>query len=336
MHDLESVVEVTRGGAVESRHRVHVAVVDAEGVLRARSGDPDLATFWRSAAKPVQALPIVDDGAFDRFGLSPEELALCCGSHAGTPAHVRLAERVLEKIGCSAESLACGAHPPFDAAARRALEDEGLEPVRLHNNCSGKHVGMMALARVRGWDVEGYERPEHPVQARLLEEVARWTRLPAEAIAVGVDGCGVVCYALPLRQMALAFASLAAAARRGERGPATVVGAMGAHPEMVAGSGRICTDLARITEGRLFAKVGAEGIYCVGVPGAELGITLKVEDGSSRAVAPAVAGVLRELDLISEDDFGALHRHVFRELSNTRGEVTGEVRPVVRLAPVDA
>jgi L-asparaginase II len=332
----ESVIEVTRAGAVESRHRVHVAVVDAEGKLRAWSGDAELTTFWRSAAKPFQALPIVDDGAYERFGLAPDELALACGSHSGTPAHVRAAERILAKIGCGAEALACGPHAPFDAAARRALEEEGLEPVRLHNNCSGKHAGMLALARARGWEVEGYHRPEHPVQARILEEVARWTRMPAEAIGVGTDGCGVVCYALPLRQMALAFASLAAAARAGEAGPAAVVGAMAAYPEMVAGPGRICTELARLTEGRLFAKLGAEGVYCVGVPGAELGIAIKVEDGSARAVAPAAAGVLRELDLIEEDDFGALHRQVFRELTNTRGEPTGEVRPAIRLVAAGA
>ena len=331
MPDLDSVVEVTRGPVVESRHRVHVAVVDADGTLRAYSGDPDRVTFWRSAAKPIQALPVVDDGAFDRFGISPAELALCCGSHSGSPAHVRTAESLLAKIGLTAEALACGPHAPFDEDTRRDLAEQGLEPVRLHNNCSGKHVGMLAIARARGWDPEGYHRVEHPVQARLLTEVSRWTRMPAEAIGLGVDGCGVVCFALPLRQMALAYAALAAAARRGERGPATVVEAMAAHPEMVAGEGRICTDLARVTEGRVFAKVGAEGVYCVGVPGAELGIAIKVEDGSTRAVPPAVAGVLRELDLISEDDFGALHPYVFHEVGNTRGEVTGQVRPAIRL-----
>lgn len=331
MADQESVVEVTRGAVVESRHRVHVAVVDADGTLRAFSGDPEQVTFWRSAAKPFQALPVVDDGAFERFGITPRELALCCGSHSGTAAHVRAAESLLERIGVTAESMACGPHPPFDDETRRELQEQGLEPVRLHNNCSGKHAGMMAVARVRGWDVEGYHRVEHPVQARLLAEVARWTQVPQEAIGLGVDGCGVVCFALPLRHMALAYASLAAAARRGEPGPATVVGAMAAHPEMVAGEGRICTDLARVTEGRMFAKTGAEGVYCVGVPGAELGIALKVEDGSARAIAPAVAGVLRELDLISEDDFGALHSYVYHEVGNTRGEVTGEVRPAIRL-----
>jgi L-asparaginase II len=336
MADLESVVEVMRGPAVESRHRVHVAVVDADGALRAFSGDPDWVTFWRSAAKPIQALPVVDDGAMERFGITPAELALCCGSHSGTAAHVKAAESMLEKIGVTAESLACGPHAPFDEATRRELQEQGLEPVRLHNNCSGKHAGMMAVARARGWDPEGYQRVEHPVQARLLTEVARWTQMPAEAIGLGVDGCGVVCYALPLRQMALAYAGLAAAARRGEPGPSAVVQAMGAHPEMVAGEGRICTDLARLTEGRVFAKTGAEGVYCVGVPGAELGIAIKVEDGSPRAVAPAVAGVLRELDLISEDDFGALHPYVFQEVANTRGEVTGQVRPAIRLRAADA
>ena len=335
MSALESVVEVTRGAVVESRHRVHVAVVDADNTLRAFAGDPELVTFWRSSAKPIQALAVVDDGAYDRFGFTPEELALVCGSHSGTPAHVRVAESILEKIGLTAEALACGPHAPFDAEARRALEEQGLEPVRLHNNCSGKHAGMMAVARARGWDPEGYHLVEHPVQARLLTEVARWTQLPAEAIGLGVDGCGVVCYAVPLSRMALAYASLAAAARRGERAPATVVEAMAAHPEMVAGEGRICTAISRVTEGRVFAKMGAEGVYCVGVPGAELGIALKVEDGSMRAIAPAVAGVLRELDLISEDDFGALHGYVFREVSNTRGDVTGEVRPSICLHPAD-
>jgi L-asparaginase II len=329
MHD--TFVEVTRAGAVESRHRIHVAVVDSAGALRAASGEPDLVTFWRSAAKPIQAAAVVQDGAMARFGLTERELALCCGSHAGGAAHVRVAGSILEKVGCAADMLACGPHPPFDAGARRELEERGLEPGRLHNNCSGKHAGMLAVARVRGWDAEGYHLPAHPVQARLLEEVTRWTGLPREAIGIGVDGCGVVCYALPLRRMALAFASFAAAARQGERAPAAVVAAMAAHPEMVAGPGRICTELGRLSEGRLFAKVGAEGVYCVGVPGAELGIALKVEDGAERAVAPAVAGVLRELDLISEDDFGALHRHVFREITNTRGEVTGQLRPVVRL-----
>jgi len=332
----ECAVEVTRGAVVESRHRVHVAVVDAGGRLRAFAGDPDRVTFLRSAAKPLQALPLVEDGAFDRYGMTLPELALCCGSHSGSAAHTRVAEAILEKAAVTSDALACGPHPPFDDEARRGLEEAGLEPGRLHNNCSGKHAGMMMLARAHGWDPEGYHRPEHLVQQRVLSEVARWTQVPPEAIGVAVDGCGVSCFALPLRHMALGFARFAAAARAGERGPATVFQAMVEHPEMVAGEGRVCTELMRVAGGRLFAKTGAEGMYCVGVPGAELGIALKVEDGAARAIAPAVLGVLRELDLISEDDFGALHPFVYPELLNTRGEPVGQVRPAIALRAPDA
>ncbi|HYJ80986.1 MAG TPA: asparaginase [Longimicrobiaceae bacterium] len=336
METSDFCVEVVRGAAVESRHRVHAAVVDADGRLRAWAGDPELVTFWRSAAKPFQALPLVDDGACERYGLTPAELAICCGSHSGSAAHTAAVESILLKAGVGSGALACGPHAPFDDEARRSLQEAGLEPGRLHNNCSGKHAGMMALARAHGWDPAGYERPEHPVQRRILAEVARRAQLPVEAIGLGTDGCGVVCFALPLRHMALAFAGLAAGARRGEGSAAAVVAAMTAHPEMVAGEGRICTDLTRRAAGRLFAKVGAEGVYCVGVPGAELGIAIKVEDGAARAVAPAIVALLRELDLISEDDFGALHAHVYPDLFDTRGEVVGQLRPRVVLRSPDA
>lgn len=329
---IDSYVELVRGTVVESRHRVHAAVVDADGRLRASTGDAELITFFRSAAKPFQALPLVDDGAMERFGLTAEELALCCGSHSGSGRHVKLADSILRKAGVDGEALACGAHPPFDHAARRELADAGLEPGRMHNNCSGKHAGMIALARAHGWPPHGYHEMAHPVQGRLLTEVAKWARIPAEGIALGIDGCGVLSFSFPLRNMASAFAQLAAACRRGTPGPKIVVEAMTRHPEMVAGAGRICTDLMKVAEGRVFAKVGAEGVYCVGVPGAELGIALKIEDGAKRAVAPGILSILRQLDLLSEEDLGALHPHAFPEVTNTRGETVGQIRPHIRLA----
>ncbi len=207
--------------------------------------------------------------------------------------------------------------------------------MRLHNNCSGKHAGMLALARVHGWDTEGYHRPEHPVQQRILTELSHWVDRPFEGIGLGTDGCGVVSYALPLRNMALAYARLARAARAGDHDPTYVVGAMTAYPEMVAGEGRLCTDLMRRTAGRLFAKLGAEGVYCVGVPGAELGVALKVEDGAARAIAPAMLFVLRQLDLISEDDFGALYTHAYPEVRNSRGEMVGRLRANLSLVSPD-
>lgn len=332
---MESFVEVTRGGVVESRHRVHAAVVDAGGRLRAFAGAPDMVTFFRSSAKPFQALCAVEDGAVERFGLSAAELALCCGSHSGEPRHVETARSILSKVGADSEALACGPHAPFHAGSRQLLAEAGLEPGRLHNNCSGKHAGMIALARGHGWDPDGYHRPEHPVQGRIRAEVARWAGMPEEALALGSDGCGVVCFALPLRNMAAAYARLAAAARQGVRAPAAVVAAMTEYPEMVAGTGRLCTELMRRGGGRLFAKVGAEGVYCVGVPGAELGIALKVEDGADRAVAPAVLALLRLLELIGEDDFGALHQHAFPVLRNTLGEVVGKLSTRLKLRAAD-
>jgi L-asparaginase II len=332
----EQVVEVVRGVVVESRHRVHAAVIDADGRLRATAGDPEMTTFIRSAAKPFQALPVVSDGAMDRFGITLEELALCCGSHSGEARHVDGVHSVLAKIGLDDSALACGPHPPFSGQVRRQLEEAGAEPTRVHNNCSGKHAGMMALARAHGWSPSGYERPEHPVQNRLLAETARWADLPLEAIALGTDGCGVVSFALPLRSMALAYARLGRAARLGEREPTYVVGSMTAYPEMVAGDGRLCTELMQRTSGRVVAKVGAEGVYCVAIPGAELGVAMKVEDGSRRAVGPAILAILRQLDMISEDDLGALYRHAYPELRNTLGETVGHVRANLLLTSADA
>ena len=328
---MDDNVEVVRGAILESRHRVHAAVVDVDGQLRASLGNADLVTYLRSAAKPFQAAPLVRDDALDRFGITLEELAICCGSHSGEPRHLECVVSMLNKLGLDAESLICGPHPPRHEPTRRDLAEKGIEPGRLHNNCSGKHVGMLALARVHGWEITGYNRPEHPVQGRILSEVARWAGVPFEAIGLGVDGCGVVSFALPLHQMAFAYARLASAARRGERDATYIVGAMTSYPEMVAGEGRLTTELMELTAGRLLAKSGAEGVYCVGVPGAELGVALKVEDGTERAVGPAILEVLRQLDLISEDDLGVLSSHAYPDVMNTRGDVVGQIRPRIAL-----
>ncbi len=328
---MDNAVQVVRGAILESIHTVHAAVVDSNGTLRASVGNPDFVTYFRSGAKPFQAAPLVRDGALDRFGITLEELALCCGSHSGEPHHLQIVTSMLAKVGVDAESLVCGPHPPIHERSRRDLAEEGIEPGRLHNNCSGKHLGMLALARSHGWETLGYNRPEHPVQGRILSELSRWAGVPLEAIALGTDGCGVVCFALPLHQMAFAYANLSSAARRGERDATYIVGAMTSYPDMVAGTGRLCTELMECTAGRLLAKSGAEGLYFVGVPGAELGVALKVEDGSSRAVGPAVLSVLRQLDLISEDDLGILSAHAYPDLVNTCGDVVGQIRPRIEL-----
>jgi L-asparaginase II len=218
----------------------------------------------------------------------------------------------------------------------RALRESGRAPTRIHNNCSGKHAGMLALARANNWPVAGYHTADHPVQQRMLHEVVRWSGLPPEEIALGVDGCGIVTFALPLDALARAFAGFAAAARRPESPPAQITRAMTTFPEYVGGSDRMCTELMRVAGGRIFAKVGAEGVYCAGIPGAELGIALKAEDGALRAAEPALLVVLHALGLLSDDEIGSLARYAEPVVRNTRGEPVGELRAVVELTPAGA
>ena len=328
-------VEALRGEHVESVHEVSIAVADADGRLRAHAGDPDRCTFARSSIKAMQALPLVEDGVVERFGITEEELALCCASHSGEPRHIQLAGSLLGRIAAGEEALACGPHWPMSPAAAQLLREAGEQPGRLHNNCSGKHAGMLALARFHGWPLAGYHQPEHPVQQRMLREVARWSRLDADDIRLGVDGCGVVTYAVPLFGLARGFAGLAAEARRGGMGAATVIQAMVRHPWVVGGSDRLCTELMKAAAGRIFVKVGAEGVYGAGVPGAELGVALKVHDGAGRAAEPALLATLQALGLLSADELGKLGRWLTPPVTNTRGEEVGNVRCRIELATTE-
>lgn len=322
----------TRDGVPESRHRVHVAVEKAGGGVVARVGDPALAVFSRSAAKPFQALPLVEDGVADGCGLLARELAVCCASHGGEPRHLEAVRSVLEKAGIGEEALACGAHPPFHSESAARLAGSGEPPRPIHNNCSGKHAGMLALAVHRGWPTEGYHRPEHPVQRRMLEEMARWSRVAADEIVRGVDGCGVVCFGVPLARLAAAYARLAAAAAR-EEAAARIVGAMTGEPYYVGGTDRLCTRVMEVTRGRLFVKTGAEGILCAGVPAEGLGVALKVEDGAARAKGPALLRTLALLGVLAEPELRELSRFAEPEVTNSLGAVVGRVRAEFELEP---
>lgn len=328
------LVEVTRGGVVEARHRGHVAVVDAAGRLLAALGDPDHVTFLRSAAKPFQAMAAVEAGAADRFGLEDAELAVTCASHNGEDAHLEAVRRLLGKLGLDEGALACGVHPPGDAAVRQALARGGAEPGPLHNNCSGNHAGILALARHRGWPVEGYADPAHPVQRALLDAVAGVAGLDPAAVSLATDGCSIPTFGIPLRHAALAFARLA---RPGEapgltperrRALERVGAAMARHPFLVAGTGRFCTDLMRVTGGRLLGKVGAEGVYGVAAADRGWGIAVKVEDGAARGLYPAVGRVLVGLGLLTPGEAEALAGHLRPVVRNHRGIEVGEVRAV--------
>jgi L-asparaginase II len=323
-------VEATRGSLVESTHRVSAAVVRADGRLLASAGDPDQVAWWRSAAKPFQALPLLEDGVDKHFGLESAELALASASHSSEPAHLEAVDRFMAKAGVKEADLACGVHPPISAEVARAVLCGTATMTPKWSNCSGKHTGMLALARHHGWPLTGYQSEGHPVQQRILEVLTRWTEVPREEIQTAPDGCTAVCFALPLRNMALAYARLGAATEGAAFG---IARAMMKHPFLVAGTGRLCTDLMSEWPGNVIAKVGADGIYCASLRWVSLGIALKVEDGDTRAAPVALLEVMRQvLERLPAANAGLysldrLAGHARQPILNTRGVTTGELRP---------
>lgn len=292
------LVVLERGGIPESLHRVHVAVVGAAGEPVGGCGNLEFPTYLRSAAKPFQVMPLLEGGAADAFGLTDEEIALCCGSHNGEPEHLKGVRSMLERGALSEEDLICGAHAPMLSQEARRLTETGQLPERIHNNCSGKHAGMLLLARARGWPTVGYERAEHPVQVRMQVEIARWLGVQPQSMGTGIDGCGVVCFVAPLVALARGYQALGAAWVAGEAGPKRVADAMIRYPHRVAGTGRLCTAVLGEYGGRVLVKVGAEGVYagCMRRPGGQiLGFAIKVEDGGRRAVEVALLDVLASL-----------------------------------------
>jgi L-asparaginase II len=319
------LVTVSRGGEVESQHRVHVAVVHAEQGLGLAAGNPGHRSFVRSAIKMFQVWPFADVGGDQSLAFTPQQLALTTASHGGEPFHVSGVRAMLQKAGAREDQLACGAHAPMHAPSAETLRAAGEAPGRIHNNCSGKHAGMLAMATLSGWPLDGYHRLEHAVQQRVRESISTWMDIPVADIGVGIDGCGLPTFAMPLHHVATGCARFAAAAADGVPAPSRIVNAMTTHPEYVAGTDRLCTDLMRAAGGRLFAKVGAEGYYCAGVPGQRLGIALKVEDGAWRAVEPALLATLRTLDAVTQAELRPLARYAFPDIINTRGEIVGVV-----------
>jgi L-asparaginase II len=331
-----ALVEVTRGGRVESEHRGAVAVVDVHGKLIAQAGDVNLVSYLRSSAKPFQLLPLVESGAADRFGLTSAELAVIAGSHSGEPRHVAAVQSILNKIGLREEALQCGIHVPFSAAAATVLRAEGREPATLHNNCSGKHAGMLAQAIDRGLSTRGYLDPQHPVQITIRQRLAELGGLTFDEIGVGVDGCSAPCFAMPLHAAALAFARLAAAR---DNSLYRVARAMLDHPEMVAGEGRIDTDLMRAVPNRLVSKGGAEGYHGMGLiqpDGSAWGIAIKIADGDGkRGGHPVIIEVLRQLDVLDDAALAQLQSYRAWPVTNHRRLEVGEVRANFKLKRAD-
>jgi L-asparaginase II len=333
----QQIVEVWRGPIIESRHRGHLAAVDGTGASVASLGSPNTVTFLRSSAKPFQALPSLVSGAADRFGFTEQEVAISCGSHNGEPIHVATVTSMLRKIGLDQAALKCGAHEPYSQQVAREMIRRGELPSVLQNNCSGKHAAMLGLAKHIGAPIETYDGPENPVQQMILKTVADFAGVPVEDIVVATDGCGAPVFAISVRAMALMYARLVAPPEdfdeRTRESCKRIVAGMIHFPEMIGGTTkRLDTELMRAGRGRFISKIGAEGVYTVGIlPSADwphgLGLALKVEDGDDhRARPPAVIDALRQLGVLEPADLNTLSEYSPTIISNRRGDHVGEAR----------
>jgi L-asparaginase II len=314
VNDVE--VEYRRAGRTESVHRVRVAAAEGgKKLLAPRDGSEPV--FMRSSAKPLQALAVLESGAADAYGLSADELAIVCGSHGADDVHVRAVTSILGKAGVDPGALRCGAHPPSSSKALKELYRAGGEPSALHNNCSGKHAGMLAAAKRMGAPLDTYLDPKHPLQKANAAAVARFCGVAS--VKLGTDGCSAPNFAVPLMAMARgmsAFASGGGSERR-------VREAMMAHPVMV---GRPCVNVMSAAPGKIVAKAGAEGVYLVGLPAAGVGIALKALDGAARPLLHVLAAVLRKLRLLSKAELDLLAATADPVIRNHAGLAVGDVR----------
>jgi L-asparaginase II len=316
------IAEITRGTIVESRHRGAFAVCDSAGNVIKALGDVTAPIFPRSAIKAFQCYPLFKSGAVQRFALTDEEIALCCASHNGQPEHLRVAASLLAKAGCSEADLECGAHWPLDRVAAQTLVLAGQKPGPLHNCCSGKHAGMLILAKQLGVPSKNYTSPDHPVQKQVAETLSEFCGVDLATAPKGIDGCAVPTWAIPLNHVALGFAKLGAANCTGGQ---RIIAAVRKHPFMVAGTGKFDTEIMQ-TIPRLFIKFGAEGVYCGTIAHAGLGFALKCDDGAARAVEVAVAHMLGKLDCWTLEEKAALEKFARHDLSNWMKQQVGEAR----------
>jgi L-asparaginase II len=330
MTTLVPLVETTRGGTLECQHFGCVAVADAAGRLLAQAGDPHWLTFTRSTLKALQALPFVEGGGPRRFGFGSGEVAMLCASHNGEPVHVERVDRMLQAIGQPVQALQCGCHVPM------LVEHGGQPPAawdQRHHNCSGKHAGFLAWCVQQGAPVDSYLELGHPLQQAIRRSVARAAGLAEDRLAVGIDGCSAPNYAMPLVNLAQAYARLASGTRDPEFGEsfATLSQAMTAHPDLVSGTGRNDLAFMQVGAGDWVTKVGADGVQVVGSASRGQAFAVKVIDGSRPALFAATVEVLDQLGWLDDRQREALRPWRAEQILSVRGAPVGERRAVFRL-----
>ena len=340
----QPVYQITRGEAIESVHFGAIAIANSQGELVAWYGEPTTLTFLRSSSKPLQALPFIEKGGAERFGLSLQEIALLCASHSGTDAHFKVARSIQQKVGISEDNLLCGVHPSFHKPTANLMADRGEAPSPNRHNCSGKHTGMLAYAKMEGYPIENYPDPEHPIQQNILQTLSEMCSLEVDEIKLGIDGCSVPCFAMPMYNAALAWARLADPnGLPPERATAcqTITSAMTGYPNMVAGPGRFDTRLMEVAKGKIIAKGGAEAYQGLGIPAGALGrhsqalgIAVKLADGDTRrrAKEAVVLEVLKQLNALTDQELEDLQEFgPNKTMYNWRKLVVGQGGPCFTL-----
>ena len=316
------IAEITRGNLVESRHRGAFVITNHNGAVVSSGGDFSSAFFPRSAIKAFQCLPLIESGGAAQFGLNDEEIALCCSSHSGELEHVRVARSILAKAGVAEACYECGASNPIASEAVYQLVRQGEKPQQVHNQCSGKHAGMLALAKFMDTPLEGYSKIDHPVQRAVAACLSRYCDVEVSKAPYGIDGCSLPSWALPMDKVALAFARLGADQTDA---PRWIIKAAREHPFMISGTGQFDTKIMQAVP-RLFIKFGAEGVYCGSIPHAGLGFSLKCDDGAKRGAEIAAAHMLASLNVWTSDEqatISAMSRGILR---NARKFEVGEIR----------
>lgn len=325
-----------RGTLVDQIHRGHIVVSDRSGKILWYWGDPARPIFARSAAKPIQAIPVVESGAADAFGVTRDELAVICASHNGEPVHIRTVTHILEKAGLAPDALRCGAEYPMYVPAEDALKKAGVPRQPIYCDCSGKHAGMLITACHLGGPLDCYEQPEHPVQRRITATILDICGSPANELTTAIDGCGVPVHALPLYRFAQGYANMSLPDRfSSQRAEAIrrITGAMTDCPYLVAGAERICTYLMERFGDRLFCKSGASAFYAIGLKDRGIGIAVKLEDGASSIIPYVLFRILRQMDVISADELAGLEKYQDQMIYNNHHTPVGRTELVFRLQP---
>lgn len=323
------LINVTRGSIVESIHRGDLVVLNGSGEVIYSLGNPDKITYFRSAAKPIQAINVITSGAYTKYRISEKELAVICSSHYAEAHHLAAVQSILDKIGLTRKNILGGVVQPLNHEIALQYAVEGVKLDERFSDCSGKQSGMLAVCQNNSYSLHNYLTPEHPCQQEIVQNIATFCEIDENKISIGVDGCSAPVHALPLVNMAIGFRNLANPETLNSElqdAANTVFKSMTAFPEMISGTNGFCSDLIKYSKGKLVGKIGAEGVYCVGIKGKNLGIALKIESGSMAVIPPVIMKTLIEMDILNNEELSNLKKYVEMDNRNDLQSVVGKIQ----------